>query len=182
MSRFRLWNLRGAVVVFEVLTSAAAIIWAWVGVATVTWHGKSIDSVSKMLEQGMATVAPPEGFAAQAMNTLLGPGMQLVKLGLKDFTVIQLTLTMLGAVVLSMVAAMMCLWSLFDWFAYMGSVFGRANSERVAKRAARFHNRSPLDMVVGQLVFCTIAVLLASGLALSFWESSVPGGQLPLSH
>jgi hypothetical protein len=173
-ARFRLWDGAAILLIIEVVLSLTAAAVAWVGVATLSWHGTTIGQLSDRVNAATAANQPAPDLMSAIFDAVLDPAIQLIKLGFQDQTLL-LALTLMGAVLLS---SLMLIWSwlgLFDWMAYTGFVYGQTTKKWLVKRAIRFENRS-WGGFWAHLVLCAIVVLFATGLFLSF----VDGGPMPV--
>lgn len=175
-SRHRLWNLQAFAIVFEVGLSLVATVWAWVGVATVTWRGSTVGSISERVNQAAMANEPTPSTLGVIVDAVLDPAAQLVMITFQDQT-LTMVLTLMAAVVLAALALVMSWASLFDWLAFMGFVFGHADSKRLAKRAYRFEKRG-WGRFWAHVIVCAMVIFFATGLFLVYQDAFGPASQL----
>jgi hypothetical protein len=163
--RLRLWNRAAIFLIVEVALSLAAAVLAWVGVASLSWHGTSMGHLSERVSEAATANQPDPGFVGALADVMVDPALQLIRLGFQDQTLL-LVVTLMGAVLLSTLTLVWSWLILFDWLAYVGFIDGQTTKKRLMKRALRFERRS-WSGVWAHVVVCGIVALCSTGLLLA---------------
>ncbi|MCI1019672.1 hypothetical protein HWD99_13660 [Microbacterium sp. C5A9] len=168
--RWKLWDRRAAIVLAESALAVTAVIWTWVAVFSSEHDGSTLETLRAQMAVDVAQTPITPGPLEWPQRHLLVPIGAFVNVAIGSGQMIFL-ISLFGAFVLSFMVMLFVWVRLYNWYVYLGFLFG-VGSEGAAKRAARHTQLTVADLGV-VLIMAAIAIFFASGMFVGLADAGV---------
>lgn len=169
--RIRLWDRGSTIIVIDVILTAVAVVWTWVAIFTSEHRGTTLEGLRTRIADEAALAPTQSGPVGWFISFVVSPLAAFIKIGVAENQLLFIV-SLFGAFLLSL-ALLLLTWSrLYDWYSYVGFLYGTGN-ERAVSRAVRHLDLRATDSVV-VAILATIVIMFASGVFVWLSSGSAP--------